>query len=80
MALYPEVAAVAQAEIDSAIGPDRLPAYADRDDLPYVNALVLEVMRWHSVVPTGKLYLSNLSQLMVLIPSTDRCSPCRHKR
>ncbi|KAL9709236.1 hypothetical protein Ac2012v2_007590 [Leucoagaricus gongylophorus] len=53
MALYPEVAAVAQAEIDSAIGPDRLPTYADRDDLPYVNALVLEVMRWHSVVPTG---------------------------
>jgi len=55
MALYPEVAAAAQAEIDSVIGLDRLPSFADRDDLPYVNAVVLEVMRWHSVVPTGKL-------------------------
>jgi len=56
MALYPEVAAAAQAEIDSVIGPDRLPSFVDRDDLPYVNAVVLEVMRWHSVVPTGKSY------------------------
>ena len=54
MALHPEVAAAAQAEIDSVIGLDRLPSFADRDDLPYVNAVVLEVMRWHSVVPTGK--------------------------
>lgn len=53
MALYPEVAVAAQAEIDSVIGLDRLPSFADRDDLPYVNAVVLEVMRWHSVVPTG---------------------------
>ncbi|KAJ3560510.1 hypothetical protein NP233_g10793 [Leucocoprinus birnbaumii] len=53
MALYPEVAAAAQAEIDSVIGPDRLPSFSDRNDLPYVNALALEVLRWHSVTPTG---------------------------
>lgn len=53
MALYPEVAAAAQAEIDSVVGSDRLPSFADRNDLPYVNALALEVLRWHSVVPTG---------------------------
>lgn len=51
MAIYPDVAAAAQAEIDSVVGMDRLPSFSDRDDLPFVNALVLEVLRWHSVVP-----------------------------
>ncbi|KAF9453375.1 cytochrome P450 [Macrolepiota fuliginosa MF-IS2] len=53
MALHPEVVATVQAEIDSVVGPDRLPSFADRNDLPFVNALVLEVLRWHSVTPTG---------------------------
>ncbi|KXN92569.1 O-methylsterigmatocystin oxidoreductase [Leucoagaricus sp. SymC.cos] len=53
MALYPEVAAAAQAEIDAVVGSDRLPSFADREDLPYINALILEVLRWHTVGPTG---------------------------
>ncbi len=56
MVLYPEVAVKAQAEIDSVVGPDRLPTFTDRIDLPYLNALVLEVCRWHSVAPTGKFF------------------------
>jgi len=32
------------------IGNDRLPSLADRDHLPYVDALVKEVFRWHPVV------------------------------
>jgi hypothetical protein len=51
MTLYPDVQARAQAEIDSVIGPSRLPKFADRANLPYVNALVLEVLRWHQVLP-----------------------------
>ncbi|GLB33469.1 putative cytochrome p450 [Lyophyllum shimeji] len=53
MALYPEVAKKAQAEIDVVVGNDRLPAFDDRPYLPYVDALVKEVFRWHAVVPTG---------------------------
>ncbi|KAK0450595.1 cytochrome P450 [Desarmillaria tabescens] len=53
MVLYPEVQAKAQAEIDAVIGDHRLPRFDDRERLPYVNALVLEVTRWHSVGPTG---------------------------
>ncbi|KAF7355007.1 hypothetical protein MSAN_01416200 [Mycena sanguinolenta] len=53
MALYPAVQAKAQAEIDAVVGNDRLPTFADREDLPYVDALVKEVLRWHSVTPTG---------------------------
>ncbi|KAF5355041.1 hypothetical protein D9756_005796 [Leucocoprinus leucothites] len=51
MALHPEVAAEAQAEIDSVVGSNRLPSFADREDLPFVNALVSEVLRWQAVVP-----------------------------
>jgi len=53
MVLFPEVQAKAQAEIDAVIGNDRLPTIADRDNLPYVSALVVEAMRWHVVIPTG---------------------------
>ncbi|KAJ7132207.1 cytochrome P450 [Mycena epipterygia] len=53
MVLYPEVQAKAQREIDSVIGNDRLPGCADREHLPYITALALEVLRWHSVTPTG---------------------------
>ncbi|KAJ7162570.1 cytochrome P450 [Mycena crocata] len=53
MALNPAVQAKAQREIDAVVGDDRLPTFADRDDCPYLDALVKEVLRWHSVVPTG---------------------------
>ncbi|KAH6910660.1 cytochrome P450 [Coprinopsis sp. MPI-PUGE-AT-0042] len=51
--LFPEAQAKAQAEIDAVIGAGRLPGFADRDSLPYVNAFALELLRWHSVTPTG---------------------------
>jgi cytochrome P450 len=51
MTLFPEVQDRAQAEIDTVIGRDRLPALADRDQLPYVCALMNEVLRFALVVP-----------------------------
>lgn len=51
MALHPDKQANAQAEIDSVIGCDRLPLISDRPVLPYVDALVKEVMRWHPMLP-----------------------------
>ncbi|KAK0234240.1 cytochrome P450 [Armillaria fumosa] len=53
MVLFPEVQVKAQAEIDAVVGSDRLPGFDDRERLPYINALVLEVSRWHAVTPTG---------------------------
>ncbi|KAI0112261.1 cytochrome P450 [Nemania sp. FL0031] len=53
MALYPEVQERAQKEIDQVIGTDRLPTMADRDRLPYINAVVKETLRWHPVAPMG---------------------------
>ncbi|ESK93754.1 cytochrome p450 [Moniliophthora roreri MCA 2997] len=51
MALYPEALKKAQAEIDAVIGNDRLPTFADRERLPYIDAMVKEVFRWNSVAP-----------------------------
>jgi len=43
----------AQEEIDRVVGTDRLPTFEDRDNLPYVNALVKEVLRWWPIAPMG---------------------------
>ncbi|KAF8814867.1 cytochrome P450 [Phlegmacium glaucopus] len=53
MVLYPDVQKKAQAELDSVIGEGRLPGFADQSRLPYISALVTEVLRWNSVAPTG---------------------------
>ncbi|RXW20708.1 hypothetical protein EST38_g5165 [Candolleomyces aberdarensis] len=53
LASYPDVQGKAQAEIDSVIGPDRLPVVTDIRDLPYVHAIVKEVGRWFTVLPLG---------------------------
>ena len=51
MAMYPEVQKKAQEELDRVVGPDRLPNFDDRAALPYVGALLKELMRWHVVTP-----------------------------
>lgn len=53
MALHPDVQKKAQAELDEVIGSGRLPDFSDRQSLPYVNALIMELVRWHIVTPTG---------------------------
>ncbi|KAF8573501.1 cytochrome P450 [Ramaria rubella] len=53
MLLYPEVQKKAQAELDSTIGKNRLPDFGDRGNLPYIEAVVRETLRWHPVVPLG---------------------------
>ncbi|EJC98992.1 cytochrome P450 monooxygenase [Fomitiporia mediterranea MF3/22] len=53
MTMYPEVQRKAQEQIDCVIGNDRLPGFNDREELPYVNAIVKEVLRWHPIVPMG---------------------------
>ncbi|KAG7085838.1 hypothetical protein E1B28_003375 [Marasmius oreades] len=53
MIRHPDVQRKAQAEIDAVVGNDRLPGFRDRERLPYVNAVVTEAFRWHSIAPTG---------------------------
>ncbi|OSX64689.1 hypothetical protein POSPLADRAFT_1134235 [Postia placenta MAD-698-R-SB12] len=51
MTLYPEVQNKAQVELDSVVEAGRLPDYGDRDKLPYIDALIKEVLRWNPVLP-----------------------------
>jgi cytochrome P450 len=53
MILYPEIQALAQAELDRVVGTDRLPTLADRASLPYVDALAKEVLRRYPAIPQG---------------------------
>ena len=54
MALNRDKQRLAQEEIDRVIGTERLPTINDRPNLPYVNALIKEVMRWNPAVPLGE--------------------------
>ncbi|KAI1209572.1 putative cytochrome P450 oxidoreductase OrdA-like protein [Annulohypoxylon truncatum] len=51
MTVYPEIQQKAQEEIDRVVGQYRLPNMADREHLPYIEATVKEVLRWHPVAP-----------------------------
>ncbi|KAG1822434.1 cytochrome P450 [Suillus subaureus] len=45
MVSYPDVQRRAQAELNSVIGRDRLPAFEDRASLPYVESILRETLR-----------------------------------
>jgi cytochrome P450 len=51
MLAYPETQARAQAELDAVVGRARLPTFADYPHLPYIRAMVKELLRWRPIVP-----------------------------
>ncbi|RDW63545.1 O-methylsterigmatocystin oxidoreductase-2 [Coleophoma cylindrospora] len=53
MSITPEVQRKAQEEIDRVVGSSRLPTFSDRENLPYVDAIVKEALRWHPIGPMG---------------------------
>ncbi|QRV84776.1 cytochrome P450 family protein [Ceratobasidium sp. AG-Ba] len=48
----PSVQLKAQSEISDLL-PNRLPSFSDRENLPYVEAVYQEVLRWQPVTPLG---------------------------
>lgn len=58
MAMHPDKQRMAQEELDRVVGKDRLPNFSDYDQLPYVRAIVKEVLRWHIVSPLGLPHVS----------------------
>ncbi|KAJ7250652.1 cytochrome P450 [Mycena rebaudengoi] len=53
LTMHPTAQRKAQDELDAVVGTDRLPTLADREKLPYVEALYLEVMRCNPIGPIG---------------------------
>ncbi|CAN9182602.1 unnamed protein product [Alternaria alternata] len=50
---HPETLHVAHRELDTIIGTDRSPTFEDEMNLPYIRALVKEVLRWRPVAVLG---------------------------
>ena len=53
MVAFPETQRRAQAELDTVVGRSRIPTFSDLPSLPYLRAMVKEVLRWRSVLPVG---------------------------
>ncbi|KAG1723718.1 cytochrome P450 [Suillus paluster] len=53
MLLYPDVQARARAEINQVVGHDKMPCLDDRPSLPYLSAILREVLRWYPPAPLG---------------------------
>ncbi|KAK7688870.1 hypothetical protein QCA50_007560 [Cerrena zonata] len=53
MMSHPDVQKKAQAELDIVVGAERLPTLNDRDNLPFVQAILKETLRWIPVAPLG---------------------------
>ncbi|KAF8067793.1 cytochrome P450 [Lyophyllum atratum] len=51
IATNPDKLKIAQTELDQVIGRSRTPTVRDRDNLPYVHAIVKETLRWHPPLP-----------------------------
>ncbi|KAF9055433.1 cytochrome P450 [Hymenopellis radicata] len=47
----PEFQVRAQKELDAVVGRDRLPNFEDQENLPFINAIFMEAMRWRPVLP-----------------------------
>ncbi|KAH9028797.1 cytochrome P450, partial [Lactarius hengduanensis] len=53
MVTYPDVQKCAQAELDSVVGRTRIPKFSDFQHLPYIRAMVKEMLRWRPMDPLG---------------------------
>ncbi|KIW80425.1 hypothetical protein Z517_07040 [Fonsecaea pedrosoi CBS 271.37] len=53
MIMYPEVLKRAQAELDQVCGASRSPSSHDIRNLPYMQAVMTETLRWRPVAPNG---------------------------
>lgn len=73
MVLYPEAQHRAQAEIDAVISHNVLPDFSHRKSLPYVEAILRETMRWHSVAPLGSSSTKIVFFEVLIVRVTQRC-------
>ncbi|PIL29172.1 cytochrome P450 [Ganoderma sinense ZZ0214-1] len=51
MSLHPDAQKKAQAELDRVVGNGRMPEFSDWESLVYVNAIIRETLRWHTIAP-----------------------------
>jgi len=86
MIAFPEVQRRAQEELDAVVGRDRPPTFSDAPRLPYVHAIIKEVLRWRPIAPLGVSHVATEEDWYegMYIPKGAICSPnlwhCNHDR
>ncbi|XP_074523680.1 cytochrome P450 2J2-like [Halichoeres trimaculatus] len=58
MIYYPQIQERVQAEIDTVVGPSRLPSMSDRENLPYTNAVIHEIQRMANIIPLNVFHMT----------------------
>jgi cytochrome P450 len=53
MVLHPEIQKKARTHIAAVVAPGMLPAFGDEPSLPYITAIVMEILRWRPATPFG---------------------------
>ncbi|KAK7035404.1 hypothetical protein VNI00_011935 [Paramarasmius palmivorus] len=76
MLLYPEVQKKAQKAIDSVLH-GRLPDFSDYGSIPYIEAIVMENLRWQPMTPLGVFHVLNEDDTYAgyTIPKGSICIP-----
>ena len=59
MVLYPEVQRRAQKEIDDIVGADRLPEFQGLVPMPYISAILKELLQWQPVALLGQCHIDH---------------------
>ncbi|KAG5353583.1 hypothetical protein C0989_005101 [Termitomyces sp. Mn162] len=57
---FPSVMKKAQDELDHVVGLNRMPEFDDKDNLPYVKAVINETLRF---IPKGSTIFANFSSV-----------------
>lgn len=79
--LHPAVQHKAQSELDKVIGRDRLPDFEDRPQLPYLDCVFKENLRWKVVTPLGKYFSPNSIEVSESdLESRRRSTALQHRR
>jgi len=77
MSLYPEVQKRAQAAVDEVLHGQQLPDFSDYGTIPYLEAIVNEVLRWHPGAPLGLFHAASKDDFYegYFIPKGTMMSP-----
>ncbi len=78
MVREPDIQRKVQTELDTVVGGSRLPSLADRPNLPYTEAVLMEIQRCANIVPNGLHHMSNKPVHVngMIIPANTMISPC----
>jgi len=86
MIAFPYTQRKAQAELDTVVGRDRMPTFADAPNLPYLGAVIREVLRWRPALPLGVPHATTEDDWYegMFIPKGAICMPntwhCNHDK